>query len=202
MSCYFHQNLAFIAFRTKEQMLDACQLRLYTEDDRLITGQPRLEQRLPSIPTSVTSKENTYHKAMTFQSTAYSDVHVTQQPKQRHSKARKTHNQTSQDHTTQMQLDSINDNPTLDPQQTGHLQMDQMCLSTVVTPPPQEAYSSRFHFPIDSHSSQLHSSSQLDLILAKLSELDAIKQHITNLNTRLNLLQPLPSNPRCVAQRS
>ncbi len=43
MSCVFHQNLAYIAFRTAEQMHSVCQLRLYTEDNRLLTGCPRVQ---------------------------------------------------------------------------------------------------------------------------------------------------------------
>ena len=47
MTCYFHQNLAYIGFKTYDQMIAACQLRLYTDDDRLLTGRPRIAY-LPS----------------------------------------------------------------------------------------------------------------------------------------------------------
>src|SRR6266540_4076684 len=42
MSCQLHQNIAYIAFKTAEQMQSVCQLRLYTDDDRLITRHPRV----------------------------------------------------------------------------------------------------------------------------------------------------------------
>ncbi len=44
--------------------------------------------------------------------------------------------------------------------------------------------------------------SQLDLILAKLSELDTLKQHLTTLDQRINLLTPQPSLSGVLAQRS
>ncbi len=44
--------------------------------------------------------------------------------------------------------------------------------------------------------------SQLALILSKLAELDAIKQHLTTIDTRLNILQPHLSHDGSVAQRS
>ncbi len=42
MSCYLYQNIAYIAFKTEEQMHSVCNLRLYTEDDRLLSGRPRV----------------------------------------------------------------------------------------------------------------------------------------------------------------
>ena len=40
MTCHFQQNLAFIAFKTADQMHSVCKLRLYTDDNRLLTGRP------------------------------------------------------------------------------------------------------------------------------------------------------------------
>ena len=42
----------------------------------------------------------------------------------------------------------------------------------------------------------------LDLILFKLSELDAIKTHLNTIDLRLNQLQPQPNIKGSVAQRS
>jgi len=44
--------------------------------------------------------------------------------------------------------------------------------------------------------------SQLDLILAKLTELETIKTHLNTIDTRLNLLQPPSTHSATVAQRS
>ena len=41
MSCYFHQNIVYVAFQTADQMHAVCHLRLFMEDDRLLTGCPR-----------------------------------------------------------------------------------------------------------------------------------------------------------------
>jgi len=45
-------------------------------------------------------------------------------------------------------------------------------------------------------------SSYLELILAKLIELDVIKSHLNTIDTRLDLLQLQPNYPGLVAQRS
>ena len=44
--------------------------------------------------------------------------------------------------------------------------------------------------------------SQLELILAKLVELDNIKMHLNTIDSRLNLLQPQLLTPGSVANRS
>ena len=44
--------------------------------------------------------------------------------------------------------------------------------------------------------------SSLDLILVKLNELDAIKQHLTTIDYRLDHLQPSHNEERMVANRS
>jgi len=45
-------------------------------------------------------------------------------------------------------------------------------------------------------------SSQLDLILAKLNELDVIKTHLNTINNRLDSLQPQPNVQGLLANRS
>ncbi len=42
MLCQFHQNIAYIAFKTADQMHSICYFRLYTDDDRLLTGHLRI----------------------------------------------------------------------------------------------------------------------------------------------------------------
>jgi len=60
MTCYFHQNLAFIAFKSADQMHSVCRLRLYTKDDRLLTGRPKFasneDQLQTHMPTNTLSK--------------------------------------------------------------------------------------------------------------------------------------------------
>ena len=58
MSGYFHQNIAYIAFKTYDQMMSACRLRLYTDDDRLITGKPRLIRSVPMQSVLQTPQDN------------------------------------------------------------------------------------------------------------------------------------------------
>jgi len=36
--------MAYIAFKTDEQMQSVCRLRLYTDDNRLLTGRPRVNR--------------------------------------------------------------------------------------------------------------------------------------------------------------
>ena len=41
MYCHFHQNIAYVAFKSSDQMHAVCGLRLYTDDGRLLSGRPR-----------------------------------------------------------------------------------------------------------------------------------------------------------------
>ncbi len=68
MSCHFHQNIAYITFKTKDQMHTACHLRLYTDDDRLLTGRSRvLKYSDYDDSVSTTSSSNQLIKAMSTQ---------------------------------------------------------------------------------------------------------------------------------------
>src|SRR6266540_1586983 len=58
---------------------------------------------------------------------------------------------------------------------------------------PQNDHTRRYQPQSSTSSPTPTTTSQLDLILAKLNELDTIKQHITTLDQRLNLLQPQPT---------
>ncbi len=45
MTCYFHQNIAYVAFKTEELMNKVCNLRIYADDDTLLRGRPRLQKK-------------------------------------------------------------------------------------------------------------------------------------------------------------
>ncbi len=83
MTCYFHQNIAYIAFKTEEQMHSVCQLRLFTDDDRLLSGRPRVfrtSDLSDSLPMPFTLHTP---KAMSRQTTAMPDLNSNSQLKQR-----------------------------------------------------------------------------------------------------------------------
>jgi len=44
LNCYFHQNIAYIAFKSADIMHRACKLRLYYDEHYLIQGLPRLHR--------------------------------------------------------------------------------------------------------------------------------------------------------------
>ncbi len=72
MSCYFHQNIAYIAFKTAEQMYSVCDLRLYAEDDRLLSGRPRVSR---ANYTSELRNPDHHLRASSTKSNALSDIH-------------------------------------------------------------------------------------------------------------------------------
>ena len=49
MSCYFHQNIAYIAFKSDAHMHSVCQLRLYTEDDRLLSERSCINRKYDQL---------------------------------------------------------------------------------------------------------------------------------------------------------
>jgi len=171
-------------------MIFACRLRLYTDEDRLITGKPRLSRSLPSQSASQISSDDTHPKAMNYQFASPTDLNVNNQPSNNHPKQRKAWSLPRQDRlnqrhsTTHNKVNSeLTPLPGLSSYETPSQPINRQNSS-------QDNNSTRVH-PMDL-SPLIHSSpsSQLDLILAKLSELDVIKSHLTNLDNRLNQIQP------------
>ena len=201
MTYYFHQNLAYIAFKFHEQMIAACNLRLYTDDDRLLTGRPRIDRYSPSTFASDNTQNSQHHNAMSYQSHSYPDLHVNQQPNPRNIKQRTVRTHTKQD--THMTIPSepapYTSKVTQQPDQHTTARQDQMCQIPYTT---QKGPNSPLHPRDCLPTSPSDTTSQLDLILAKLSELDAIKQHINNLDSRLDLIQSPFSYQGSVANRS
>ncbi len=89
MTCYFHQNLAYIAFKTYDQMIFACRLRLYTDEDRLITGKLRLSRSLLSQSALQVLSTDTHPKAMNYQFMSPTDLNMNNQPSNNYPKQRK-----------------------------------------------------------------------------------------------------------------
>ncbi len=201
MSCYFHQNLAYIAFKTYDQMVAACQLRLYTDDDRLLTGRPRLARNFLHRNDSDITHEHTSPKAMTFQSGYLPDLNVYQQDRHGHGKNRKVRTLPRQDHDSQMASDHCPDEVNI-AQTTDQLPQLPIYHKHPKHSPSQDDHTSWNPLQSSTPLSTPTTTSQLDLILAKLSELDAIKQHITTLDQRMNLIQPPPNVTGLVANRS
>jgi len=201
MTCYFHQNLAYIAFKTYDQMIATCQLRLYMEDDRLLTGRPRIARNFLDVNDSDTTQAYQQPKAMTFQSGSLPDFNINQQFSNQHIKPRKTSSQHNQTKYSQNASIQVIDDLTLAPH-TGLQPQSQQYQRQQNHDHPQDDHRSKNPQQSPSSSKTLTTTSQLDLILAKLSELDTIKQHITTLDQRMNLLQPLSSILGLLAQRS
>ena len=74
MSCHFHQNLAFIAFKTADQMHSVCNLWLYTDNNRLLTRRPRVNcsSNLSVSPLSTHTSQSS--KAMSTQTSYLPDL--------------------------------------------------------------------------------------------------------------------------------
>ncbi len=66
MNCYFYQNIAYIAFKTEEQMHKICDLQIYTDDNTLLIGRPRLQSSGTSH-TANSTEPNLKRKAMSTQ---------------------------------------------------------------------------------------------------------------------------------------
>src|SRR6266542_6440275 len=67
MSCYFQQNIAFVAFKTAQQMQSVCQLRLYMDDNRLLIGRPRVLRSSESASSPTNSTSTLLPKAISIQ---------------------------------------------------------------------------------------------------------------------------------------
>src|SRR6266542_2562912 len=100
MTCYFHQNLAYIGFKSYDQMIAACQLRLYTEDDRLLTGRPRIAYPTPASDNQDVSAAITQPKAMSFQTGITPDLKANQQPHNHRNKKRKSNTKLNREYNT------------------------------------------------------------------------------------------------------
>ncbi len=201
MTCYFHQNLAYIGFKTYDQMIAACQLRLYTDDDRLLTGQPRIAYLPSDFEANDSSSDAQQPKAMNYQTGAMPDLNVNQHARNRRIKKCKSNPKADREPSNMVINDSFDDNWEVT-QSTGQHPIstkNQKCSrATLQQDDP----------PISQRHMQLTpptmppATSQLDLILAKLSELDTLKQHLTALDQRINLLTPQPSLSGVLAHRS
>ena len=202
MTCHFHQNLAFIAFKTADQMHSVCQLRLYTDDNRLLTGRPRVNRANDSPGSSPYTKYTLTSKAMSTQTSLLPDLSlgkVHSKTKPRHPRTQQSYQHPKQDSTSN-QRRNVQDHTQV---WTSHSLDDHPNTPTYDSPeklPKNGAPNLPPHTVSIDESAD--STSQLALILTKLNELDVIKSHLNALDTRINLLQPQPINTGMVAQRS
>ena len=148
-----------------------CKLRLYTDDNQLLTGHPRIFR--PSAVTAQQDNNKTTHpnNAMSMQTTALPDL----------TSSRPSHHNVK---STRRNIRPLK--PSVDQtigQDNTHI---------------VEAPANQLSVP----TATVAASSQLELILAKLTELDAIKTHLNTIDTRLNLLQPPSIYSTTVAQHS
>jgi len=89
---------------------------------------------------------------------------------------------------------------------TNRLKDSQVVLNQMLSPicPVLKVNITQQSLPLNQMSSLVNGDtpSQLELILAKLVELDNIKMHLNTIDSRLNLLQPQLLTPGSVANRS
>jgi len=83
MTCYFQQNLAFVAFKSADQMHSVCRLRIYTEDDRLLTGHPRFVRNDEQLQDQPTTRTSSSCKAMSIHTYDQQDISSTHTPSNR-----------------------------------------------------------------------------------------------------------------------
>src|SRR6266540_3742733 len=83
MSCQIHQNIAYIAFKTDEQMQSVCRLRLYTDDNRLLTGRPRVNRAKNNVTPPGSPNPHLTIQAMSTQTSAPKDLNSPPPSKQR-----------------------------------------------------------------------------------------------------------------------
>ncbi len=182
MSCYFHQNLAFIAFKSADQMQSVCQLRLYTEDDRLLTGRPCFLSKQKLSQTPLINNLTSNHEVMSSHTNDLPDLNSKDTP----SKCPHTPHRSSSP-----------TNPNKQPYKTrkltyNHTNHYRDNESSLLSQDP--SITNKKDFTVNtllSQPSHVPSSSpdaSLELILAKLNELDAIKTHLNVLDYRLDNL--------------
>jgi len=83
MTCYFHQNLAYIAFKSAKQMHSVCSLRIFTDNDRLLTGRSRFQSQQDAFMISQNDSHITKRKAMSTHTHNLPDLRSYKQPSKR-----------------------------------------------------------------------------------------------------------------------
>ena len=171
-------------------MQSVCQLRLYTDDNRLLTGCPRFLRSSESASSPTNSTSTLLPKAISIQPSDFPELHTSNLPNKNMSSQKRTSR-------TFQQRGSINKRPS----QFSSL-LDNQNNSSATQKEQRQAQSSAQYSTCkapDTHHptpcslpkvEPVEDSSQLVLILAKLNELELIKTHLTTIDTRLNLLQP------------
>src|SRR6266540_4326921 len=176
MSCQIHQNMAYIAFKTEEQMQSVCRLRLYTEDNRLLTGRPRVNRAKHSMTPPTSPDPHTSIQAMSSQTSAPMDPISPPPNKKRRSKcSRSVQPPTQSNHNLDDHMSSSSRQPQTDGMSDSKSSKHSAPRIPKTQPTPVQA-------PGDIDP-------QLALILAKLNELDAIKLHLHAIDNRLDTIQ-------------
>ncbi len=183
-------------------MQSVCQLRLYTDDGRLLTGRPRV---LRSSELSSSQSYNTsplLPKAMSVQSSAVPENHtpsIHKKHKSSQKRPARSFQQRGNDNKRPFQSSPLLEHQYIssDPPEAPNTEhpLDQ----------PSNSMSLDTQHPTQRKTYQMkpvEDPSQLSLILAKLNELDDIKTHLNTIDTRLNLLQPQIEHLTTVAKRS
>src|SRR6266540_232233 len=204
MSCHFHQNIAYLAFKSNEQMHAACQLRLYTDDDRLLSGRPRvLKSSDYSDSLTASSSSNRPTNAMSKQTHASPDISSNLRFSTR--KPPTKNMARSPRHAEPIDLESSSSSQPIpsNPDKRSVLPLTELPNQHYTSQAPKGKNSLPTHsFQPICEDQPVAASSQLDLILAKLAELDAIKNHLSTIDHRLNSIQSPPNSSGTVAYRS
>ena len=170
MTCYFHQNIAYVAFKTEELMNKVCNLRIYADDNTLLRGRPRLQKKCLDTANPI-DQSIAAPKPMSTQISTSANTYINVPSHKRSRHRSPTRNEAGNHHNKQA------DN-----------QADPNIHST--TP--------------DQLTNAVHtiSADQFDLLLARLSDLETIKAHLTTLDNKIQELSITSPNSATVAQRS
>ncbi len=198
MSCHFHNNLAYIAFKSADQMHAVCRLRLYTDDDRLLSGRPRFSSKQEQLQPPETNLPNITQtcKAMSTHTSNLPDIHSYDHPSNRSQyprRGRSPRRDNRSAYKPRLSGSPLAINSQADDNLHTSIEVDMSIQPANLEQPTLTNRS------VSKAGDQVAS---LDLILSKLSELDAIKTHLNTIDLRLNQLQPQSNIKGSVAQRS
>ena len=183
MTCYFQQNLAFVTFKLADQIHSVCRLRIYTKDDRLLTGRPRFASHKEQLQAQKPNITSNSCRAMSTHTNDQQDLSSQHSPIKRPHSSRRTQ-LTPRNNNHQQQSNKLSHNT---PNNDMEIECNPQPTTSAVTNKNDHEDNSLPLPPL--HTSPEIPSSFLDLILAKLNELDAIKKHLTTIDHRLDYLQ-------------
>jgi len=182
MSYYFHQNIAFIAFKSVEQIQSVCRLRLYTEDDHLLTGRPHFLSNQPQLQTPLTNNQPLNRKAITSHTNELPDLHSKEIPSKRPHTPRHVPSLTNLKQQYFKTRKLAYNNHFISRDDEGSLSTYEHVESTMKDLSVNIPLSQPLSLPSPDPDASL------ELILAKLNELEAIKTHLNAIDSRIDNL--------------